>query len=117
MRILLRCVAVFLALALLPFLFMAVVVGIGVLGKGVSGPLGLEGLVSAILFFGFPLVMLFAVNRLWNLRQSGRLAALACFVVLLFVEARDSHPSVRGLALWVIPCLILLAPASRKACL
>jgi hypothetical protein len=42
-KILLRCVAAFLALALVPFLFMAVVVGIGVLWKGDWGPIGLEG--------------------------------------------------------------------------
>src|SRR6186997_3182066 len=108
-KILLRCVAAFLALALVPFLFMAVVVGIGVLWKGDWGPIGLEELLSAILFFGLPVAMIFAVRRLWNLKQSGRYAALACFVLLLFVEARR-RPSLGGLALTVIPCLILLSP-------
>lgn len=116
MKILLRCVAAFLALALVPFLFLAVVVGIGAVTKGELGPIGLEGVLSAILFFGLPIIMIFAVHRLWNLRQSGRWAALACFVLLLVVEAKTSHPSVRGLALIAIPCLILLSPAARKAC-
>jgi hypothetical protein len=115
MRTLLRCVAAFLALALVPFLFMAVVVGIGVVVKGGSGPIGLEGLLGALIFFGLPLIMIFAVHRLWNLRQSGRWAALACFVLLLFVEAQASHPSLRGLALTVIPCLINLVAGNSKS--
>jgi hypothetical protein len=116
MKILLRCVAALLALALLPFLFIAVVVGIGTITKGNAGPIGLEGVLMVILFLGLIVTMIFAVYRLWNLRQSGRWAALACFVLLLLVEAKTSHPSVRGLVLTVIPCLILLSPQARKAC-
>ena len=116
MKILLRCVAAFLALLLLPFLFMAVVVGMGGLWKGNWGPIGLEGLLIAILFFGLPVAMIFAVRRLWNLRQSGRYAALGCFVVLLFAESQMTHPSLSGVALSVIPSLILLSPAARRAC-
>jgi hypothetical protein len=115
-KILLRCVAAFLALVLAPFLFMAVVVGTGVLWKGDWGPIGLEGLLSAILFFGLPMAMIFAIRRLWNLRQSGRYAALGCFVVLLFAESQMSHPSLGGVALSVIPSVILLSPAARRAC-
>jgi hypothetical protein len=64
MRIVLRCMAALLALAVVPFLFIAVAMSVGAVTKWGTGPIGFEGFVSATILFGLPLVMIFAVHRL-----------------------------------------------------
>lgn len=123
MKLLLRFIAVWLAVfVLVPFLFLAWHLAfIGRVGAVEWITVAKLGVLAALLV-GFIGLGTFAIHRLWQLKESGRWAAVASFTIVLgFMLAGTlvrgaGPPSIGAVAYAAWPLAVLLLPSARRAC-
>jgi hypothetical protein len=121
-KVLLKVIAVWLALfVLVPLLFLAWhALDIGRSTTSWADIVKIGAIVAALVaFIGLGT---FAVQRLWHLQESGRWAAVACFVIILAfmlvlpVLTGTADVSVISMLYAGWPLFLLLSPPARRAC-